>query len=221
MSLNYTSSSESEDNMDIPSTCIDQIQFKWFVSSVQQQEILQDVILANRVVQLGYPNKLGCRIPLVTNWRLNEMELMLLDYHDKDVIEWLRFGFTISREDTAVDPTPNNINHLRATLFPAVIDEYVEKEVRLGVAIGPFTVPPFLHRIGISPLSTRPKKDSDKRRIILDLSFPEGSSVNNGINKDYYCGEPIKLVYPSIDNLARRVAMLGQGALLWKRDTGT
>ena len=81
-----------------------------------------------------------------------------------------------------------------------------------------FTIPPFLNRIGVSPLSTRPKKKSDSRRIILDLSFPEGNSVNDGISKTHYCGEQIKLSYPSVDMLAHRIAEPGQGCLIWKKD---
>ena len=50
--------------------------------------------------------------------------------------------------------------------------------------MGPFDKIPFQNKVGISPLSTRPKKDSDKRRVILDLSFPMGGAVNDGIIKD-------------------------------------
>ena len=83
--------------------------------------------------------------------------------------------------------------------------------------MGPFTIPPFVNRIGISPLSTRPKCESMERRIILDLSFLPGHSVNDGINKDFYCGTPIKLTYPTIDTLAKRIWELGP-CLIWKKD---
>ena len=118
----------------------------------------------------------------------------------------MKYGFTISREDQVEDPTPAQANHSGATMFPQAIDEYIECEIRLGATIGLFKIPPFLHRIGISPLSSRPKKESQKRRVILDLSFPFGSSVNDRINKDFYDGKEIKLVYPTVDTLARRVA---------------
>ena len=84
--------------------------------------------------------------------------------------------------------------------------------------MGPFTVPPFMNKIGVSPLSSHLKKDSEQRCIILDLSFPFGASVNNGIDKNMYCGEPVKLTYPTINTLAHRVVQLGSGCLLWKCD---
>ena len=93
-----------------------------------------------------------------------------------------------------------------------------ESELELGAMIGPYKIPPFISRIGISPLSTRPKTDFTKRQIILDLSYPLGRSVNDGISKYDYCGLPIRLSYPTIDTLAKRIVSLGRNCLLWKRD---
>jgi hypothetical protein len=45
------------------------------------------------------------------------------------------------------------------------------------------------------------KKDSSERRVILDLSFPPGCSVNDNISKDIYLGEKIEVTYPNIDDL--------------------
>ena len=141
--------------------------------------------------------------------------MFLNDYYDYDVIDWLTYGFTISRDDACPDPVPAQCNHLGVTQYLQVIDQYVKDELKFNASIGPFSIPPFLHRIGISPLSTRPKRESGKRRIIMDLSFPPGQSVNDGISKFTYCGQPISLTYPTIDTLARRVAKLGVGCLMW------
>lgn len=84
--------------------------------------------------------------------------------------------------------------------------------------MGPFLIPPFADRIGILPLSTHPKKDSGDRCIILDLSYPHGHSVNSGIDKEFYADMPIKLAYPTVNMLARRIVQLGVGYLLYKRD---
>ena len=54
--------------------------------------------------------------------------------------------------------------------------------------------------------------------MILDLSFPEGNSINDGIDKDIYLGEENKLILTSIDNLADRVMQLGAGCKLFKSD---
>ena len=207
-----------DEELDAPHIGHQQEYIAQFTSILKQEEFLQDVILANKVIRSGKPNRFGCRVQVRSNFNFDKVEQMLEDYHDKDLIEWLKYGFSISRDDDADDPTPNTVNHLGATLFPESIDAYIEKEIRLGATMGPFTIPPFLSRIGISPLSTRPKKDSSERRVILDLSFPETKSVNSGINKDFYCGKPVKLTYPTIDTLAKRISEIGRDCRVWKKD---
>ena len=104
---------------------------------------------------------------------------------------------------------PATDNHAGAKLYPAAITNYINTELKEGAIMGPFTLSPFTNRIGVSPLSTRPKRNSqNKIRIIMDLSFPPGRSVNDGIEKDSYCGWSIKLVYPTIDTLAKRIAII-------------
>ena len=54
----------------------------------------------------------------------------------------------------------------------------------------------------------------------MDLSFPLGRSVNDGINKNSYCGEEIRLTYPTIDTLAKRIYELSKSGTvkIWKKD---
>ena len=79
--------------------------------------------------------------------------------------------------------TPAIDNHQGAKQFAQDIEKYLKKEIRMGATMGPFTVPPYISRIGISPLSMRPKRNSTERRVILDLSSPDSASVNCAINK--------------------------------------
>ena len=68
-------------------------------------------------------------------------------------------------------------------------------------------------------MSTRPKRDVDARRIIMDLSWPPGGSVNDSIWKDQFMGFPVKLSFPTIDVIARRVAsMESEQVYLFKID---
>jgi hypothetical protein len=61
--------------------------------------------------------------------------------------------------------------------------------------LSPYTTDnPFNDPIALSPLHSVPKKDSSERRVIVDLSFPEGESVNLGILKDEYLGLKIKFL---------------------------
>ena len=84
--------------------------------------------------------------------------------------------------------------------------------------MGPFDKIPFTGKVGISPLSTRPKKGSADRRVILDLSFPVGQAVNDGIPKDTYLGFAVKLTFPKTDEFAYRIFQLGKGCYMFKID---
>ena len=76
---------------------------------------------------------------------------------------------------------------------------------------GPFSSPPLLNFVA-SPLGTVPKKP-DKLRLIHHLSAPEGLSVNDGITK-----EDFSLQYVKVDDAIARIMQLGRGTLLAKFD---
>ena len=67
-------------------------------------------------------------------------------------------------------------------------------------------------------MNSVPKKDSLERRVIVDLSFPEKKSVNDGILKDQYSGENILVQYPDVDCLINLIKRKGKGSHLFKRD---
>ena len=81
---------------------------------------------------------------------------------------------------------------------------------------GPFHEQPF--PCHISPFPTRRKPNSDNRRVIVDLSWPVGQSVNDGVPKDRYLNTYFDLNYPSVDNIVDKLKQLGDSALLFKID---
>ena len=70
---------------------------------------------------------------------------------------------------------------------------------------GPIDYIPFKGLVALSPLSTRPTRDSEARWVIMDCSWPIGVSLNDGISKYSYDGEDIKLQYPTIDQLCKHL----------------
>ena len=78
---------------------------------------------------------------------------------------------------------------------PDIVIEYLQHEIYLKRAAGPFprTLLPDVHvsRFGVIPKSHQ----INSWRLILDLSFPKGKSVNDGIPKDL-----CSLHYITVDN---------------------
>ena len=62
------------------------------------------------------------------------------------------------------------------------------------------------------------KRDSNAQRVIVDLSWPCGSLVNDGIPFGYFLGELLGLNYPTIDAIVLAIVSLSRGCMLYKRD---
>ena len=65
----------------------------------------------------------------------------------------------------------------------------------------------------ISPLGLVPKQKPGEYRVIHDLSYPEGLSINDGIVK-----EDSAVSYQTIDDAVTLIKQFGKGALLSKTD---
>ena len=137
---------------------------------------------------------------------------------DAEVVEWIKYGWPTGRLPSLGNPELSNRNHKGASEYPEALEKYIQKEKSYGAVIGPYNKIPFQNKVGISPLSTRPKKGSEERRVILDLSFPVGKAVNDGIPKDTYLGFTANLSFPKTDEFAFRVFQLGQGCFMFKID---
>ena len=87
----------------------------------------------------------------------------------------------------------------------------------MKACLGPFVLP-LVKEVCYGPLNSVPKKDSKDRCLILDLSFPEGNSINDGIQKDWYQGVEEKLQLPSLDRLVQKIVNLGPGCKIFKID---
>ena len=154
----------------------------------------------------GLSNYMGCKIPLPSKFNFEFLEFWLQDYNDKQVIQFLKYGFPLGHNGLTGSQEKTK-NHTGARNFPQQIAKLLEKEVKLKVAIGPFNKP-VLKNTCFSPLNSVPKKDSQERCLILDLSMPRGNSINDEIEKDWYLGEYDKMTLPSIDDLVERIMKL-------------
>ena len=108
-------------------------------------------------------------------------------------------------------------NHKSAVEYPEQVKAYIDEEVQWGVLVGPFDTNPIAD-LHISPLMSRPKPSVDTRRVIVDLSWPKGTSVNDGVDKHEYLNSDFVLTFPTIDHLTAELAGIGRGAHIYKVD---
>ena len=95
---------------------------------------------------------------------------------------------------------------------PTSMTEKLSKELTAGIIVAPFDVPPF-DPFRVFPLGIIPKKFPGEFRLIHHLSYPAGSSVNDGIPK-----ELATMRYATIDDAIRLIKSLGKGCFLAKTD---
>ena len=146
------------------------------------------------------------------------MEISLNNYRDRENVQFCKHGWPIGVENEEFRDRRTPTNHMSALDFPEEMTSYIHEEVKQGKLLGPFDGNPFSSQAIVSPLSTRENRDSTDRRVIMDLSFPPGQSVNDKIQKGTYLGKECELTYPSADALVELVKKNGEGCLMMKRD---
>ena len=130
--------------------------------------ITNPIELHKEVKKYNLPNYLGARIPVRSQLNVEQWELMLSEYWDKQLLECIKFGFPLGFNRLC--PLNHDVvNHKSALEFPEHIDKYIEEEQKFGAIIGPFQEAP-ISNLHYSPFMTRHKPNSETRRVILDLS---------------------------------------------------
>ena len=181
-------------------------------------DVQRNIQLHSIIKSSGLPNFKGCRIPVKSAINVDTVRELAGGFPDQEAIDFLEFGFPISFEGVVQQTSPPG-NHRGARDFPEAIDRYVARECELGATLGPFDHNPLGDvLLALSPLNSVPKSETTERRIILDLSFPPGRGVNDGIEKNSFLGQPFKLQLSGTDDMVDLIHQKGSGCSLFKRD---
>ena len=151
----------------------------------------------------GVPNIMVARRPLPTNLVIPQWELIATGHPDDAmVLDGVRYGFPSQYWGPPRPTTETGYNHTSADAFPTQVQLYIGTELKEQALIGPFTEPPF-EWVHYSPIMTRPKsgQDNAQRRIIVDLSYPDGEDINSCITKNVFQGVHYDHTLPTTDSL--------------------
>ena len=147
---------------------------------------------------------MGAKLPVEHQLNIPEWRKLRPLLSDTQLVDFLEYGFPVGYTG-AEPPVTGLANHSSAISAPTHVKEYIEVEVQKDAMMGPFYEAPFQQWWRNNPLMTRAKRDSLKRQVILDLSFPDIHSVNASIPKNALEGASFKLKLPRPDDLAARV----------------
>ena len=173
---------------------------------------LMELNTASNCAGKGDPRLARVSTPLsLQAWRQKLSKHPDVDYAQY-ILNGIEHGFRIGVQERGFFKSANR-NMQSATQNPQVIEDYLNKQVAEGNILGPFpkgTAPKVhINRFGVIPKKHKP----GKWRLITDLSFPEGGSVNEAIDP-----ELCTLSYIKVDEVARAAIALGPGALIAKVD---
>ena len=122
-------------------------------------------------------------------------------------------GFHIGFDRSSTRLQSASRNHPSSLANPSVVENHIATEVSAGRLVGPIA-DPLTSLIHVSSLGLVPKSHQvDRWRIIIDLSFPHGNSVNDGIPP-----ELCSLAYASADDAVEHILQLGRSTQLDLKD---
>lgn len=148
---------------------------------------------------------------------LNHWMEFLYSHPDQEFAAYIHTGLSqgfrigYNRQISSLRSTSRN--HPSALSNPQVVQDHIAAEVEVGRLLGPMkqALLPLLHS---SPIGLVPKSNQvDRWRMIVDLSFPPGGSVNDGVAR-----ELASLTYAKVDDAIQHILQLGVAAKLVKID---
>ena len=177
------------------------------------QDLLEiDACRSGRTVSL--PEALG-RVRTPLQWR--QWDQALARHPDQRfrvyIVEGIKKGFRIGFDGgrgAIVAVVPQNMPSVNEN--PEVVDTYLAEECCQGRVGGPLD-PAMLSGVHVSRFGVIPKSTPGKWRLIVDLSFPRGHSVNDGVRE-----ATSTLSYVGVWDAAREIVRLGRGTQLAKVD---
>ena len=166
--------------------------------------------------QYNVPNYLGARIKVVSQLNTDQFRYLLSDYKFSRVLDYVEYGFPLTLDYENFNYNTDIVIHKSALEYPIAVEEYLNTEIGHKALVGPYTKPPFT-KLHVSPMMTRCKPDGS-RRLIVDLSWPPGESVNSRIPDNMLDGHMGILKYPTIDHIVDAITDVGKDAFLFKVD---
>lgn len=176
-----------------------------------------------KIRKTGLPNFVGAKILIKTKLNIPLWEKSATGHPDDQiVINGIKYGFSMNYLGGKLKEKDREC-HPSAERYDKHVREYLTTEIEEGAILGPLDEPPFDEWTNTSPIMTRkkqgdPKIKKEKRRVIIDYSFPEGENVNAFVVKNNYNGRYIVHHLPMIPDIIDIIQEYGYNVSLASLD---
>jgi len=147
--------------------------------------------------------------PIVLSELLNKLGNYPLIEEAKILADGFQQGFRLGCSGRVLPRIAPNLPSVAAN--KPRVKEIILEEVAAGRVAGPFKDPP-IQGLVCSPIGLVPKSTPGKYRLIHNLSWPRGESVNDFIDSI----EEARVSYSSFDSVIHKIVGMGKGTLLAK-----
>ena len=147
-----------------------------------------------QVRKTGKYNFEEAKIQLPSKINFDLLDELSSDYWDYQLNSFLKFGFPLDfPKDKESQLSATDTSHASARDHLRHIEAYLRTEMEHNAITGPYKDPPYGESTHVSPFMSREKVDSDNRRIIIDLSWPQEASINHFTIANQYLSTAYKL----------------------------
>ena len=179
-----------------------------------------DPVLTHKVVRhMGGKNFETAKIQLPSDINFELLDQLCANYWDYQLPYFLRYGFPLDfPQDKETRLQSTEVSHASAIRYPTHVDAYINIEIQHKAIFGPYADKPYGESSHVSPFMSREKNDSQNRRIIIDLSWPEEASINYFTLPNIYLGTVYQIRYPTVDDITDHILSLQGPVKLYKID---
>ena len=157
---------------------------------------------------------LGAKVQVFPQLKISVCRAYLTKCDDNNVVNCLKFGWPINYGSAFCRLLLVRIITESALTYADDVNHYLQIARSFGAIAGPFQYNPYM-KIWLHPLC---KRNSTKRRDVMDLSFPCWASINDGIWKINYLDTAFELRLPSIEHLRNFIVDKAPGCYVLKKD---
>ena len=136
---------------------------------------------------------LQCQLMIKSQLNPDAWEALLKDYLGQEFIQLIKFGFPLDF-DTFFPLAEEDPNHNSAVEHPKTIEAYLQGEIKFNCIFWAY----FSYCLHYSPVMTRENPGASNKRVVIDLGYHKGQSVNAWVHKGTYLGTPFILTLQTI-----------------------
>ena len=179
-----------------------------------------DPVLTHKAVRhIGGKNFERAKIQLPSDINFELLDKLCVDYWNYQLPYFLRYGFPLDfPQDKETDLQSTEVSHASAIRYPTHVHAYINTEIQYKAIFGPYVDKPYGEDTHVSHFMSREKNDSQNRRIIIDLSWPQEASINYFTLPNVYLGTVYQIRYPTVDDITDHILSLEGPVKLYKID---